>query len=150
NQIAGIDYLETFSTIYRPETYRLFFIIALANNWHIYQFDVKNAFVHAYIDTKIYVIPPTGFYNNINKVCKLKKALYSLKQSPRLWYKFLSIIQYKLGFHTFPYDDGAFINPNIQTVVLYHVDDLIIIGPNKDIIQKIALESSKDIDLQYI
>jgi hypothetical protein len=150
NQISGIDYLETFSTVCRPETYRLFFIIAIANNWHLYQYDVKNAFVHAYIDAEIYVIPPTGFYNNNNKVCKLKKALYGLKQSPRLWYKFLSKILYKLGFHTFPYDDGAFINPNIQTAILYHVDDLIIIGPDKNIIEKIARESSKEIDLQLM
>ena len=113
NQIAGIDYLETFSTVCRPETYRLFFIIALANNWHILQFDVKNAFVHTDIDIKTYIIPPIGFYNNKNKVCKLRKALYGLKQSPRLWYKFLSSILYKLGFRTFLYDDGAFINPSI-------------------------------------
>src|SRR4030095_16978596 len=97
-----------------------------------------------------YMIPPTGFYNNINKVCKLKKALYGLKRLLRLWYKFLSNILYKLGFHTFPYDDGAFINPNIQTVILCHVDDLIAIGPNKDIIEKIARESSKEIDLQFM
>ena len=150
NQISGINYLETFSTVYRPETYRLFFIIAMANNWYIYQYDVKNAFIYAYIDTEIYIIPPTGFDKNNNKACKLKKALYGLKQSPRLWYKFLSKILYNLGFHTFLYNDGAFINPNIQTTILYYVDDLIIIGPNNKIIKDIARESSREIDIQFL
>ncbi|MCV5147983.1 reverse transcriptase domain-containing protein, partial [Escherichia coli] len=29
NQIEGLDFLETFSTVCRPETYRIFFIIAI-------------------------------------------------------------------------------------------------------------------------
>ena len=55
----------------------------MSNNWEILQYDIKNAFIHANIDKEIYVIQPTGFAQN-TKVCKLKKALYSLKQSPRL------------------------------------------------------------------
>ncbi|MCV5169263.1 reverse transcriptase domain-containing protein, partial [Escherichia coli] len=76
-QIEGLDFLETFSIVCRPETYRIFFIIAITNSWELLQYDVKNAFVHAYIDEDIYVIPPIGYYNlQPNKVCKLKKALY--------------------------------------------------------------------------
>ena len=64
NQILGIDYLDTFSTTCRPETYRLIIIIAITNNWLLKQYDVKNAFVHALIDTEIYTEIPTGYYNN--------------------------------------------------------------------------------------
>src|ERR1700761_7954082 len=85
NQILGIDYLETFSTTCRPEVYRLFLIIAINNSWKVLQYDVKNAFVHAKIDKEIYVIQPTGFNDNTNKVCLLLHALYGLKQPPRLW-----------------------------------------------------------------
>ena len=76
--------METFSTVYRPEIYRIVFIIAISNTWLILQYDVKNAFVYADIDKEIYVQLPTGFYNNNNKVYRLRKALYGLKQSPRL------------------------------------------------------------------
>ena len=58
NQILGIDYLDTFSTTCRPETYRLIIIIAITNNWLLKQYDVKNAFVHALIDTEIYTEIP--------------------------------------------------------------------------------------------
>ena len=65
-------------------------IIAINLGYKIKQYDVKNAFVHAKIDTEIYIeLPDLGPYTNKNyknKVGKLVKAIYGLKQSPRLWY----------------------------------------------------------------
>ena len=84
NQVLGIDYLETFSSTVRPETYRLFLALALQKGWVIKQYDVKTAFIHADIDTEVYIIQPIGFEKGHQKVCKLKKALYGLKQSPHL------------------------------------------------------------------
>jgi len=53
------------------------------------QLDVKTAFLHGDLDEEIYMSQLMGF--NItgkeNMVCKLKKTLYELKQSPRQWYK---------------------------------------------------------------
>jgi hypothetical protein len=82
NQILGIDYLDTFSTTCRPETYRLIIIIAITNNWLLKQYNIKNVFVYALIDSEIYTELPTSYYNTTtNKVYKLNKALYRLKQS---------------------------------------------------------------------
>src|SRR2546430_4131049 len=58
NQVLGIDYLETFSTTIRPETYRLFLALALQNGWIIRQYDVKLAFIHSPIDKEIYIMQP--------------------------------------------------------------------------------------------
>ena len=55
NQVLGVDYLDTFSTTCRPESYRIIFILAMQNGWKLYQYDVKNAFVHADIDKEIYI-----------------------------------------------------------------------------------------------
>ena len=41
---------------------------------------------------------PTGFEEDIKKVCLLLKALYGLKQSPREWYETLSEFLISLGF----------------------------------------------------
>jgi hypothetical protein len=87
NQRLGVDFLETFSTTARTETWHILLIIAMNKKWHIRQYNVKNAFVHANIDSDIYTILPTGLYrpkDHQNKCCYLKKALYSLKQAPRL------------------------------------------------------------------
>ena len=125
-------------------------MIAISNKWPILQYDVKNAFVHADIDQEIYVQLPTGFYNNNNKVCRLRKALYGLKQAPRLWYKHLSKILNKLGFVVFNYDEGAFINPTIQCIILCHVDDIIISGPEADNIIAQINKAKDDIKLQAL
>jgi len=50
NQVKFLDYLETFSTVCRPETYRILFVIAISNKWPILQYNVKNAFVHTDIN----------------------------------------------------------------------------------------------------
>ena len=151
NQILGIDYLDTFSTTCRPETYRIIFILAISNNWKLHQYDVKNAFVHANIDTEIYTELPTGYYTDSNnKVCKLNKALYGLKQSPRLWYKHLTTLLNKLGFEIFPYDEAVFIHIAYKIIIVCHVDDIIITGPNNNQIQDIIQQVNKDIKLQYL
>ena len=150
NQVLGIDYLETFSTTIRPETYRLFLALALQNGWIIRQYDVKLAFIHSPIDKEIYIIQPIGFEKGYNKVCKLKKALYGLKQSPRLWYEFLSKILKAIGFITLPYDQGAFVHPIKGVVILCHVDDFLALGENKAIMNSVLEEVSLKVKLQAL
>jgi hypothetical protein len=150
NQVLGVDYVDTYSSTCRPETYRIAFILAVSLGWNLYQYDIKNAFVHAKIDKEIYTEQPTGFNNNSNKVCKLNKALYGLKQSPRLWYKHLSNIFKKLDFQIFAHDEAAFIHAKYSIIIICHVDDLIITGPNKNQIDEIINKITKQLKLQYI
>ena len=50
--------------------------------------NVKNAFLHGELDMEIYMNQPKRFESaaNPNYVCKLRNALYELKQAPRAWY----------------------------------------------------------------
>ena len=54
----------------------------------LHQMDVKTAFLNGEIDETIYMEKPENFVtgNPKSMVCKLKKSLYGLKQSHRLWY----------------------------------------------------------------
>jgi Reverse transcriptase (RNA-dependent DNA polymerase) len=62
-------------------SYKLLFIIAAVNNFKIEQIDIKTAFLYSNIDTKIYIeqFKGIGAIKKSHKVCKLNKALYSLK-----------------------------------------------------------------------
>lgn len=154
NQKEGIDYMDTFSTTCRPESYRLIFMLAVSQNWQLNQYDVKNAFIHAKIDTEIYVEQPKGFTSTDHKsqklYCKLNKALYGLKQSPRLWYEYLLSILQKHGFIAMPYDCAIFIDRARMIIIVCHVDDLIITGPCQATIEIFILEVTKIIKLEKI
>ena len=128
--------------------------------------------MHASIDKEIYIELPIGLEGNYNnnykgeplnkrykpnnsnintrKVYKLNKALYGLKQSPRLWYKHLLSILKDLSFITLPYDEAIFIHKEYSIIIICHVDDLIITGPNKDKIKDIITSLSKLIKIEYI
>lgn len=152
-QQLGVDYLETFSTTARPETWHLILIIAVNKGWSIIQFDVQNAFVHSDIDQEIYIRLPEGQYPEATrqgKVAKLNKALYGLKQSPRLWYKHLAKVLKAQGFTVFPYDEGVFINSQTTTIIICHVDDLLIINPTEAVIDQLAEALTSEIKLDRI
>ena len=54
--------------------------------------DVKNAFLNDFINEEVYVEQSPNFqsFNFPTHVFKLKKTLYSLKQTPRAWHERLS------------------------------------------------------------
>ena len=43
--------------------------------------------------------PPSYVAQGENKVCRLKKAIYGLKQSPRAWFEKFNITISDIGFH---------------------------------------------------
>jgi Reverse transcriptase (RNA-dependent DNA polymerase) len=153
NQRLGVDFLETFSTTARTETWHMLLIIAVNKGWHIRQYDVKNAFVHADIDTDIYTILPIGLYNQgqyKNKCCKLRKALYGLKQAPRLWNQYFSRSIKRLGFDILPYDEGVYVNKQSGAIIITHVDDIIIIHKDITYITNLAKEARQFIQLEEL
>ena len=55
----------------------------------IHQMDVETAFLNGTLEEDIYMYQPAGYIQpgKEKTVCKLKKSLYGLKQSPRCWNK---------------------------------------------------------------
>ena len=84
-QTHGANYQETFALIAKMNIVRILSSLEAHFDWNLQQFDVKNVFFHGEIDEKIYVEVPPSFGGSLdkNKVCRLKEALYGLKQYPR-------------------------------------------------------------------
>ena len=70
--------------------------------------DVKTAFLNGLLKEDVYVAQPKGFIDPHfpNHVLYLKKALYGLKEAPRVWYDRLT--QYLVS-HGFTREDGELI-----------------------------------------
>ena len=83
-QTFGIDYQETFAPVAKLNTVRVLLSCAVNQGWDLQQLDVKNAFLHGELEEEVYMEIPPGFScdKTQDKVCKLKRALYGLKQSP--------------------------------------------------------------------
>lgn len=65
-------------------TVRVLLSLVANYGWELQQFDVKNAFLHGELEEEIYmeILPGYGKNVAVNSVCRLKRALYGLKQSP--------------------------------------------------------------------
>nr|GEX89147.1 retrovirus-related Pol polyprotein from transposon TNT 1-94 [Tanacetum cinerariifolium] len=81
----GIDYEEVFAPVARIEAIRLFLAYAFFMGFTMYQMDVKSAFLYETIMEEVYVCQPPGFedLDHPDKVYKVVKALYGLRQAPR-------------------------------------------------------------------
>ena len=98
-QTYGVDYQETFAPVAKMNTIRILLSLAAHYNWQLLQYDVKNVFLHGDLDQEIYMNIPLGFEGNTgNKVCKLKRALYGLKQSPRAWFGRFAKVMKEFGY----------------------------------------------------
>ena len=84
-QVHGLDYDETFAPVVRFGTIRTLLAFAIQNDLLIHQIDVVTAFLNGTIDEEMYIEQPEGYVmrGQESKVCKLKRSLYGLKQSPR-------------------------------------------------------------------
>ncbi|GKD30121.1 zinc finger, CCHC-type containing protein [Tanacetum coccineum] len=88
-QKSGIYYFDTYAPVARISTKRLLIAMASIHNLIIHQMDVKTAFLNGELDKEVYMNQPRGFImlGNENKLCKLIKALYRLKQTPKQWHQ---------------------------------------------------------------
>ena len=66
------------------DTIRAVLAIATQNQWHVYQMDVKYAFLNGILEGENYVDHPHGYTikGHEDIVINLKNALYGLKQAP--------------------------------------------------------------------
>nr|GEV56876.1 retrovirus-related Pol polyprotein from transposon TNT 1-94 [Tanacetum cinerariifolium] len=85
NQHKGINFKDSFALVARLEAVRLFIASAAHKSFHIYQMDIKSTFLNGPLKEEVYVNHLDGFVDphHPNKVYRLKKALYRLKQAPR-------------------------------------------------------------------
>nr|GFB29225.1 retrovirus-related Pol polyprotein from transposon TNT 1-94 [Tanacetum cinerariifolium] len=99
-QEEGIDFEESFTPVARVEAVRIFIAYAAHKSFLIYQMDVKTAFLNDPLKEEVHVAKSDGFVDpdHPEKVYRLRKARYGLKQAPKAWYDELSKFLTTKGF----------------------------------------------------
>ncbi|CAL1409091.1 unnamed protein product [Linum trigynum] len=130
HQRPGVDFRDTFSPVIKPVTVRTVFTIALSQGWPIKQFDVNNAFLQGPLTEEVYMAQPPGFVDpqHPTHVCRLRKAIYGLRQAPRAWYTALISFLLEFGFQKTKSDASLFVyhRSGVLLYFLVYVDDLLL------------------------
>ena len=151
-QTYGVDYTETFAPVAKMNSIRVLLSLAVNQDWKLHQMDVKNAFLQGELEEEVYMKLPEGIKGNYstNQVCRLKKAIYGLKQSPRAWYAKLSHALLNIGFIKSDADNSLFTlqRETGMTCLIVYVDDIIITGSDLEGIERIKSHLKMKFDVK--
>ena len=124
-----MDYDETYSPVVRFSSIRALLAFAVKNDLMVHQMDVVTAFLNGTLEEEIYMEQPEGYVQpgSEHLVCKLKRSLYGLKQSPRCWNTTLTEFLESIHFKRSAADPCVFVQMegSVPAVVAVYVDDLI-------------------------
>ena len=150
-QKHGIDFDEVFAPVARIETVRFIIALAATNGWEVHHLDVKTAFLHGELKENVYVTQPEGFVTkgSEEKVYKLHKALYGLRQAPRAWNIKLNEILKKLSFEKCSKEPSLYRKQEGKHLLLVavYVDDLLVTGSNQDMINDFKRGMSSNFEM---
>ncbi|GJU54118.1 retrotransposon protein, putative, ty1-copia subclass [Tanacetum coccineum] len=143
-QTYGVDYGKTFSPVADIRAIRILLAIAAFYDYEIWQRDVKPAFLNGYLSEDVYMVQPEGFIDpkHPNRVCKLQRSIYGLKQASRSWDKRFDVEIKKIGFTQNPDEPCVYLKAsgsNVAFLILY-VDDILLIGNNVTMQQEKTLK----------
>ena len=129
-QTYDMDYSDTFSPIAKMTYVRLFISLSATYHWDLNQLDIRNAFLHGDLQEEVYMEQPPGLVaqGGIEKVCRLQKFLYGLKQSPSAWFgKFSQAIE-EFGMYKSKSNHPVFYRNSSSGIIILevYVNDIVI------------------------
>jgi hypothetical protein len=140
SQVEGLDFGETFAPVARLEAIRILLAFIASKGFKLYQMDVKSAFLNGVIQEEVYVRQPPGFESPkyLDRVYKLSKTLYGLKQASRAWYARLKMFLLEHGYVMGSVDKTLFtLNHDTDfLLVQIYVDDIIFGGSSHSVVSR--------------
>ncbi|CAA7027704.1 unnamed protein product [Microthlaspi erraticum] len=151
HQRQGVDFHEVFAPVARWDTIRAILAKAAQNSWKVYQLDVKSAFLHGNLEEDVYIEQPLGFEvaGEAEKVYKLRKALYGLRQAPRAWYSRIEGYFEKEGFAKCYCEHTLFVKTEKEKILIVslYVDDLIYTGNSVELLEEFKASMMREFSM---
>jgi hypothetical protein len=116
--------------------------------------DVKSTFLNGELEDEVYIDKLEGFQlsENTDYVCKLKKALYGVKQAPRAWYFILDKYLQQEGFKKGSAYNNLYIKVSQGNILLIevYVDDIIFGSDDDRLSQKIVKDMHNEFEMSLL
>jgi hypothetical protein len=139
SQVEGVEYDDIFSPISQYTSICSIITLAASIGWKLHQMDVKKSFLNGEIEEEVYIEQTKGFIidNERSHVCRLKKALYGIKQAPHVWYEKMDRFLMSLCFNKSVADPNLYyhIDGNECLIFFLYVDDLFLTSSERLIVE---------------
>jgi hypothetical protein len=114
--------------------------------------DVKTAFLNEELEKEIYMTQPDGFVveGHEDKVCKLYKSLYGLKEAPKQWHEKFNLTLISAGFSVNEADRCVYYcyGGGRGVILFLYVDDTLIFSTSLDVIYKVKAFLCQNFDMK--
>lgn len=122
-------------------------------NWPLHQLDVKNAFLNGHLEEEVYMSLPPGFEKGLgpHKVCRLKKSLYGLKQSPRAEFERFGKAVKNCGYYQSQADHTMFYKHSTEgkvAILMVYVDDIVLTGDDIAELERLKKKLAATFDIK--
>ena len=117
------DEEDNFAPVVAWSTVRLFLVLTCILDWTTVSVDFTNAFVQSVLNSPVWVHIPRGFVSKLGPghCLRLRRSLYGLRRSPKLFYEHCTKGFKKLGFTQSKFDPCLLYRPGMLIVI--YVDD---------------------------
>ena len=131
----------------RLESLRTLVAWSVQKSLQLHQVDITTAFLNGVLEDEVYMYQPQEFVAK-GLVCKLKRSLYGLKQSPRCWNSTLDEFLKQLGFVQSTSDPCIYVASDGELMVGVYVDDIVIGGKSEKKTKEFKLALGEKFDVK--
>lgn len=134
-QVYGSNFQETFSPVIKLKSIRILLAIAAEMDLEIHQMDITAAYLNGTLEDDIYMVQPEGCIEKGKEqlICHLKRSLYGLRQSGRIWNSCLDKFLVQYGLKRSNADPCIYYDCERSIIIGIYVDDLLIVGKLSEI-----------------
>ncbi len=140
-----VDFDEFFVSVVKLILYKILMTISIIRELQIRYMNVVIALLYELLDEDVYVIQSHMFefetYEDL--VCKLKRALYDLKQTLKMSYNIIHKFLIELKFQRLNSDRAVFIDSRTKILLVMYVNNLLLFNFDLNDLYKIQNKSKQ-------
>ena len=121
---------------------------ALKRGWLSALGDVSVAFLHALIGDKRYFVRPPASECRPGFLWRLKRAMYGLRESPRLWQQHLAMVLTRNGFER-PHADAQLYRHKLSGALAMIFADGILIAAPEEWLERVKKDFEKALTIKW-